>query len=96
MIQRVSQMSCIKNLSGCLSDWITSGSRQYVERCGSTFDTNYQWEPPTCPRHGMDKMNPVSTAVMNLTGSFLEGFMSFGTVRLADSVRPIRPAADII
>jgi len=44
----------------------------------------------------MDKMNPVSTAVMNLTGSFLEGFMSFGTVRLADSVRPIRPAADII
>ena len=41
-------------------------------------------------------MNPVTAAVMNLTGSFLEVFRSFGTVLRADSVRPIRPAADIL
>jgi len=44
----------------------SSGSRHYFERCGSTFDTNYQREPPTCcSRHGMNKMNPVTTTVMS-------------------------------
>lgn len=62
----------------------SSGSRHYFKRCGSTFDTNCHWEPPTCPRRGMNKMNPVTTAVMNLTQSFLEVFRSFGTALRAD------------
>lgn len=38
--------------------------------------------PPTCcPRHGMNKMDPVTTTVMNLTGSFLE---VLGTVHRED------------
>lgn len=44
----------------------SSGSRHYFERCGSTFDTIYQREPPTCcARHDMNKMNPVTTTVLS-------------------------------
>jgi hypothetical protein len=54
-------------------DYVLLASRIILIDVGVPSIPTINGSPPTCcPRCGMNKMNPVTTTVMNLTGSFLE------------------------